>query len=150
MDNIPKHSYAFIDGSFNPYTDVYGCGGFLVDQHGVKHIIKGSGSNPELAKMRNVAGEIFGVKKVINLAKRLNMKELIIFYDYEGIAKWPKGEWAAKNPVTKRYANYIYKAIKDGLNLSFQHVKAHSGIPGNEMADKLAKEAVGLIKKKIA
>lgn len=36
---IPKRSYAFVDGSFNPVTKIYGCGGFLIDQFGNRHII---------------------------------------------------------------------------------------------------------------
>ena len=57
---IPKKNYAFIDGSFNPETNVYGCGGFLSDQKGKKHVLKASGYNKRLAKMRNVAGELLG------------------------------------------------------------------------------------------
>ncbi len=30
------------------------------------------------------------------------------------------------------------------MKINFEHVKGHSGIEGNELADRLAKEAVGL------
>ena len=68
---IPKKSYTFVDGSFNPATKIYGCGGFLIDQFGKRHVIQASGDNEEWAVMRNVAGEILGAKKVMELAKRL-------------------------------------------------------------------------------
>ena len=80
---IPTKNYAFIDGSFNPETKVYGCGGFLIDQCGKKHIIQAAGNNPDLVKMRNVAGEIWGAKLEITMALSLGMTKLIIFHDYE-------------------------------------------------------------------
>ncbi len=144
---IPKRSYAFVDGSFNPTTQVYGCGGFLIDQFGKKHIIQGMGKNPEWAKMRNVAGEILGAKKAMQLAKKLQMKQLTIFHDYEGIANWPMGTWRAKKSITKDYVSFVWCIAATGISLYFVHVKGHSGIAGNVEADKLAREAVGLAAK---
>ena len=51
-----KHSFAFVDGSYNSKTNTYGWGGFLIDKLGNKHILQGSGKEIELCKMRNVAG----------------------------------------------------------------------------------------------
>jgi ribonuclease HI len=144
---IPKKNYAFIDGSFNPEKKIYGCGGFLIDQFGKKRIIQASGSDPRMVKMRNVAGEILGAKTAINLALLLKMKKLTIFYDYDGIANWPTGKWKCKKPATKKYAEFVLSAISNGLDIMFEHVKGHAGIPGNEEADRLAKEAVGIFKK---
>lgn len=140
----PNRNYAFIDGSFNPATKVYGYGGFLIDQLGKKHIIQGSGNDQNMAKMRNVAGEILGAMKAVDLAQKLGMKKLTMFYDYEGVAAWPLGKWKCKKKETRKYAMAIWTAMELGLKIYFTHVKGHSGIDGNEEADQLAKLAVGL------
>lgn len=144
MSKIPNKNYAFIDGSFNPATKVYGCGGFLIDQFGKKHIIQRHGNKPSMAKMRNVAGEILGAIAAVELAQELKMKKITIFHDYEGIAAWALGRWKCKKPETRHYAMLIWKAMETGLKIYFTHVKGHSGNDGNDEADQLAKLAVGL------
>lgn len=140
---LPKKNYAFVDGSFNPETKVYGCGGFLIDQHGKKHIIQESGDDPKMAKMRNVAGELLGAKTIAKLARDLGMKSLKIFYDYEGVEHWVSGLWRAKKTETIKYRDYMRLIIKMGVKITFEHVRGHAGILENEEADRLAKEAVG-------
>lgn len=141
----PCKNYAFIDGSFNPKDFTFGWGGFLVDQRGVKHHLKGSDDNPELVKMRNVAGEIFAAVKIVELAISLKMKYLRIYYDYDGVANWVTGKWKAKNDITRFYAGYM-RDMMEKIYIDFEHVTAHTGILGNEEADRLAKEAVGIFK----
>lgn len=140
----PTKNYAFIDGSFNPITKVYGCGGFLIDQIGKKHIIQMKGNVSELAKMRNVAGEILGAMEAVHLAQKLGMKKLTIFHDYEGIAAWPLGKWRCEKKETRNYTMFMWKAMDAGLKIYFNHVKGHSGNEWNDEADQLAKLAVGL------
>lgn len=144
----PSKNYAFIDGSFNPSTKVYGYGGFLMDHIGRKHIVQGSGSDPAMAKMRNVAGEILGAMKIVELAQKLGMRKITIFHDYEGVAAWPLGKWKCKKRETRKYVSFIWAAMDAGLKIYFSHVKGHSGIKENEEADQLAKLAVGLGERK--
>lgn len=106
---MPNKNYAFTDGSFNPATKVYGYGGFLIDQFGKKHIIQGNGNDQNIAKMRNIAGEILGVMKAVELAQNLGMKKLTIFHDYEGVAAWPLGKWKCKKRETRNYTMFIWE-----------------------------------------
>lgn len=135
-------NYAYVDGSYNPETNVYGYGGFLsID--GKEYILQGSDNNEGMASMRNVAGEIQGAMAAVDKAIRFGLDKLTIYYDYKGIECWAKLTWKANNPYTKDYQDYMMSSSFI-LDIEFVHVKGHSGIEGNERADRLAKEAVGL------
>lgn len=134
-------AYAYVDGSYNKYTKTYGYGGIIND--GTKeHEIMGSGANPEMASMRNVAGEIEGAMAAIRYAEQNGIQELTIYYDYIGIENWPTGKWNANQKGTQLYRDYVRNAK---IKIYFKKVKGHSGVRGNEKADMLAKMAVGVV-----
>ncbi len=119
----------------------YGYGGIIND--GTKeHEIMGSGANPEMASMRNVAGEIEGAMAAISYAEQNGIQELTIYYDYIGIENWPTGKWNANQKGTQLYRDYVRNAK---IKIYFKKVKGHSGVRGNEKADMLAKRAVGVV-----
>ncbi len=141
-NNEECRAYAFVDGSFNQFTNVYGYGGFLI-YSGEKYLITGSGKDEEMATMRNVAGEVLGSMAAIKKAIEIGLDEITIYYDYAGIEMWATGAWKRNKKGTIAYYEYI-KSIEDRIKIKFVKVKGHSGVEGNEEADRLAKKAVGI------
>lgn len=139
---VPDGPYVFVDGSFNPDTKVFGYGGFLVVDD--KRIpIMGASEDLELASMRNVAGEIHGAMAAVKEAEKHGVRDLVILYDYKGIEEWASGNWKANKRGTADYAAFMNSDDRI-VNVSFQKVAAHTGVPGNELADVMAKTAVGI------
>ena len=133
-------NYAFVDGSFNSATSVYGYGGFLVTK-GERHVISGSGNDPQMASMRNVAGEVLGSMAAVKEAVAMGLTDLTIYYDYMGIEMWATGGWKAKNELTQKYAAFMKESGKT-CEITFRKIAAHTGDTYNEEADQLAKAAL--------
>ena len=134
---------AYVDGSFVPAKpDSYAYGIVFLDAEGMQ-TASGCSKDPELAAMRNVAGEIYAAAYAMQYALDKGYRKLYIYHDYEGIAKWCRGEWKTNKDSTKAYRDF-YEGVKDRLDIHFVKVTGHSGVIYNEMADQLAKEALGI------
>lgn len=137
-------AYSFVEGIFNERGSLYGYGGFLVYK-GITYPISGSGNDTEKSSMRNIAGEIEGSLAAAKLAVELGIRRLSLLFYYSGIEAWVTGAWKAKKPETQAYRDSMREIIASGLAIRFINVKDIQGIPGNELADQMAKEAVGLL-----
>jgi ribonuclease H-related protein len=140
MDIETKTIRAYIDGSYSKQLGKYAYGCVLIDGNVITRL-SGSGTSDIDSNLWNVTGELNGAVKAIEWSIENNFKRLIIFYDYEGIAKWASGEWKAKKEGTKQYIEALHK-YKKLIDIEFIKVKAHSGDKFNEEADRLAKEAL--------
>ena len=135
---------AYVDGSFDVRTKRFSYG-MVVLKDGAE-IATGSKAfdEPEMADMRNVSGEIYGSMAAMKWCIDNGIGDIVIYYDYEGIAKWALREWKANKKGTQAYVAY-YDSVKGKLNVEFRKVKGHSGDKYNDMVDALAKGALGLI-----
>ena len=132
----------YIDGSYDSKTEAYSFGGVLLIDNNV-YKFKKKYDKDEYSSMRNVAGEIKGAGYAIAYAVNHGIKDLHIYYDYIGIEKWYLGQWQAKSPIAIEYVKYVSE-IKDKINVHFHKVKSHTNNHYNDMADQLAKEAIGI------
>ncbi len=134
---------AYVDGSFLLEQRRYAFGA-VIFYNGKEYRFHGSDNDLDLADMRNVAGEIMGAEHAFAFALEQGARLLHVYHDYEGISKWCTGEWQAKKPGTQAYREYYADAKSKGLEIRFHKVKGHSGDQYNELADQLAKSALGI------
>ena len=137
--------YAYIDGSFDRINGIYGSGVVIVDDD-KKHEYKHAGNREDYAQLHNVAGELEAAKFVMWYAVDKKIKEITLFYDYQGIEAWAVGDWQANLPYTQDYVKF-YNKVKSVVKVNFVKVKAHTGVELNEVVDKLAKDAIAEFKK---
>lgn len=137
------HLIAYVDGSYDHSQLRYAYGCVLVLQE-EEITLNGSDNHEDYVSMRNVAGEIMGSEQAVLWALEHGYKKVTIYYDYEGIEKWANGIWKANKPGTQRYKAFIAEQ-RHRIEISFQKVAAHTGVKYNELADELAKEALGIL-----
>ena len=133
---------AYVDGSYKESTNEYSFGVVLLIDNKEYHFKK-SFPEDELSSMRNVAGEIKGAGFIILYCLNRGIKKLTIYHDYEGISKWYQNEWKANLFGTKKYQEFANE-VKNQIDVSFVKVKSHSNDHYNDIADRLAKEALGI------
>lgn len=133
---------AYVDGSYNKATKEFSYG-MVILQDGKELAYSQKYQDAELASMHNVAGEIKGAEAAMRYAVEHSLEQITIYHDYEGIARWCLGDWKTNKEGTKNYKAY-YDSIKDKVAISFVKVKGHSNDKYNDMADELAKQALGL------
>jgi ribonuclease HI len=139
---VPTGLRVFVDGSFSPDFPKSGWA-FVVTENDVE-IARGSGITAFDAESRNIDGEVMASYQAMRWLDS-NDKTGTICHDYEGIARWAKGEWQVKSNIAKRYV----AAAKPYLHrVSFEKVAAHTGVKWNELVDQLAKDAIARAKKK--
>lgn len=144
VSNKGRTLTAYVDGSFSKKNNLYGSGCVLLEDDEILSQSCFPGYNPEYLPMNNVAGEIQAAKSAVKFAINHNYDTVDIYYDYTGIKEWATGNWETNRTATGNYKKYMMEASRQ-ININFHKVEAHTGNKYNEMADKLAKKAVGIL-----
>lgn len=133
---------AYVDGSYDAVSHQFSYGMVILNQGEELHFSE-KYDDIILAEMHNVAGEIKGSEAAMQYCLDNGISEVTIYHDYEGIAKWCTGEWKARKRGTIAYTEF-YTEAAEKINIRFVKVKGHSGDKYNEIADQLAKKALGI------
>jgi ribonuclease HI len=137
----PDTLITYVDGSYEHSLETYAFGCVFLMPDGTIYVENGSGNNPESAKLRNVTGEMLGAMFAVRFAIKNGFKKVEIRYDYEGVEKWVTGAWKSKTELTQKYSQSM-RMWQAQIQMKFIKVAAHSNVYYNEMADKLAKQAL--------
>ena len=132
----------YVDGSYNSATGEFSYGMVVLSNDGEEKY-NCRFDDPELATMHNVAGEIKGAQAAMQYALDHQIPAIEIYHDYEGIARWCLGQWKTNREGTRAYKAFYDKASEQ-VKISFVKVTGHSNDKYNDMADELAKEALGI------
>ena len=138
---VPKGLRIYVDGSFLEGFPKAGWG-FIVVENDVE-VAHGSGVTAFDAESRNIDGEVMASYQAMKWLE-VNDKTAVICHDYEGVARWAKGEWKAKSSIAQKYVEACRPLVH---RVSFEKVAAHTGVKWNEAVDQLAKDAIAKAKK---
>lgn len=137
----PKGLRIYVDGSFLEGYPKAGWGFIVVEND--QEVAHGSGVTVFDAESRNIDGEAMASYQAMRWLEN-NDRTAVICHDYEGVARWAKGEWKAKSSIAKKYVEACRPLVH---RVSFEKVAAHTGVKWNEAVDQLAKNAIARAKK---
>ena len=144
----------YTDGSYSESRPGVTQGGVLiVTEDNKPQIAQFCSTDVEsFVKTRNDGGELLAAMNGISLALHIlnsidpsrGQKHIIyVYHDYAGVKKYLEGpeKWKATKPASALYVDKITALKKANLNveIKFVKVRAHTGIKGNEIVDKIAK-----------
>lgn len=141
-EKLKSAAIAYVDGSYLHSARKFSYGA-VIFYNDNEYTSSEAFDDPELALMRNVAGEIKGSEYAIQFCLDRNIPSIDIYYDYEGIEKWANADWKANKIGTKAYVEFVKNARKS-MDINFVKVKGHSGDKYNDLVDTLAKKALGI------
>lgn len=131
---------AFVDGSYDRVSKTFGSGIAVLDlENDTIEEFKVAGNDKW--DQWNIVGEIEASKFAIKLGYEKELKKICIYHDLKNIALWASGSWQAKNEYTQDYVRYVEK-YSENMEITFIKVKGHSCNKYNDIADRLAREAI--------
>jgi len=142
----PGVLYCFVDGSFNKNIPNYSYGLVCVMNEQVIHMANGMGNNPTAIEMQQIGGELLGAMTALVFAKKQGFNKVVVLHDYQGVANHALGTWKRQNAFSETYHQWMQKYMNSNKDIKVHFIKvdAHTGDDFNEIADGLAKLAVGI------
>jgi ribonuclease HI len=139
---------AYIDGACKGNPGVGGWGVYLIDNSGKKYAFKGT--EPETTNNR------MEIMACLEALKYLNEKHPEVDVQFVTDSKylkdaasvwiktWYKNGWRTSNGMGVKNKDLWlqFLKLKGSRTISWSWVRGHSGVEGNEMADKLANQAI--------
>lgn len=134
----------YVDGSYHKIDKLISSAVVVLDgEDNIIDTISKVTTDSGYVNMRNVGGEIIASILALQYAKNHSLKSIEIYYDYVGIEMWALSKWKTNNIYTRDYKSFCEEIFKD-IDVKFIKVKSHSGNIYNDLADTLAKEALGI------
>jgi ribonuclease HI len=130
----------WVDGACLQHGDGLQFGwAFAIRRNGtVIHTAQGHTIPDQAILHRNVGSELEATLQGLRWCVEQGVRQVLVHHDYTGIAQWITGAWRAKQPYTQAYVETVRSFP---LTVRFQKVLAHSGIPTNELVDRLATDS---------
>lgn len=137
--------HCYVDGSYSADIKSYSFGNIYVREE--KVIEWDYGKSNKHISMQQIGGELLGAMKALLYAKKNGHKKVVIFHDYVGVCYHAIGYWGVDNALNQGYRDWFqaFKKENPDMEIHFCKVDAHDKDPFNEMADGLAKKAVGIV-----
>lgn len=134
---------AYVDGSFNPFTDCMGSEVILViNQTKRPHRMAFQRQCAALKKYGANIAEINAVKTAIKAARSLGVTDLTLYHDWDGLAFFSqKANIKPRHKNCQCYAQFadFIESKRMNMRIHFVKVKAHAGVELNIVADKMAR-----------
>lgn len=147
-ENYPRDGiHCYVDGSYSDSLQNYSYGLVIVENGKLIHKDNGVGKNREAVSMHQIAGELLGAMHALLYAKKYKKSKVVIFFDYKGVCLHATGEWKRKTVFAEQYYQWMQRFFREHpeIEVVFCKVDAHTGDEFNDLADSLAKQALGII-----
>lgn len=93
--------------------------------------------------MANISGELSAFAFALHVMQELDLREVNVVYDYEGIEKWSKGIWKVSGDEPRKFKAFVDAfLLRNQVKIHYYKCNSHGGNALNNKADKVAKQAL--------